>query len=627
MFARVAALLFVAGCDSNPPFAPEPLDTGGPDTPAPDATVPTVPSTQPDTSTPPPPPDDSASETETAAPPAPSLPCQVALDCGGVVVADEPKVECAVSVHDADGAVLYDGSAGVELRGRSSLGFPKPQYGIELRTPEVTVLPLGQTWRYWDRGTAPGADWAAIAYDDSQWAQGPAPLGYGDLHQVTVVSFGPDDANKYTTTWFRLSFVVVDPAALGESFHLDLVRDDGAVAYLNGAEVLRTNLPAGPILPETFADASIGGADETLPVRFEVPTSALLTGQNVLAVEVHQHSLTSSDLTLDAALVDGADEVSADFFAMGEESDWIANGQYADLTLLRNRLFFDLFRDWPRDTPAYAPQMVTCALTLDGQPRGLYTLGESIKADDDRVDIPDDAGLGTDFVLKLDDVGFHASTISYGGWKFVSPDADHVTPEQTAGADAVLLAWEAATLARTDVLAHVDLASSVDWVLLQELANNVDAWQLSIHVVKESGKPLVFVPWDFDLSSGGYPSWDCDAEGWLVTYTPRSEMVAAMADDDLWLATLQARWAELRAGPLTDDAVRARIDGLVTEMGVLPAENFTLWPMDQIVGGYGVLASLCPATDHPSAVAGLADWLVARMAWMDAHVATYREGI
>ena len=292
----------------------------------------------------------------------------------------------------------------------------------------------------------------------------------------------------------------------------------------------------------------------------------LTPGLNVLAAEVHQVAIDSSDITFDAGLSDGSEEVSVDFYGFGEESDWVASGQYADITLVRNRFFYDLFRAFPSLNSPFAPEMTYCTLTLEGVAQGTYTMGESVKRDDDRVDIPLDGGAGTNFVLKLDDVGFHQSTISYGGWKFVYPDEKKVTPEQTLGAEAVLVAWEAAVLSRTSVLDHVDLPSSVDWVLLQELAANVDAWQLSIHVVKEEGKPIRFVPWDFDLSSGGYPSWDCDAEGWLVSYTPRSEMVAAMADDPVWLAAWRARVSLPRRRPFGCDGwannVDARQNGL-----------------------------------------------------------------
>jgi hypothetical protein len=77
------------------------------------------------------------------------------------------------------------------------------------------------------------------AYDDAAWARGVGPLGYGDA-QSTVVSYGADAADKYVTTWFRTSFEAADVAGIS-GLTLALNRDDGAVVYVNGIEVARSN--------------------------------------------------------------------------------------------------------------------------------------------------------------------------------------------------------------------------------------------------------------------------------------------------------------------------------------------------------------------------------------------------
>ena len=64
--------------------------------------------------------------------------CSLDLRCPGEVP-DEPKVDCELRVEDADGFVVYDGQAGVETRGRSSSGFPKQQFAVELREGDLDV--------------------------------------------------------------------------------------------------------------------------------------------------------------------------------------------------------------------------------------------------------------------------------------------------------------------------------------------------------------------------------------------------------------------------------------------------------------------------------------------------------
>ncbi|MFZ5480025.1 MAG: lamin tail domain-containing protein [Myxococcota bacterium] len=172
---------------------------------------------------------------------------------------------------------------------------------VPVVTEKEKLLSAGSTWRYYDAGTLPGQGWYEPTFDDAAWASGPGPLGYGDTHLATTVSYGGDDANKHTTTWFRASFEASD---LGEvvSAEIALLRDDGAVVYLNGVEVVRDNMPEGTVDATTFASSSTGSSDETAYWEFEFDPSTIVEGTNVLAVEVHQHSLDSSDLGFDLRL-------------------------------------------------------------------------------------------------------------------------------------------------------------------------------------------------------------------------------------------------------------------------------------------------------------------------------------
>ena len=164
----------------------------------------------------------------------------------------------------------------------------------------TALISAGATWKYRDTGIAPPSDWASHSYADTAWSSGPARLGYGDT-QATTVGYGGDPANRHLTTWFRHTFTVPD-ATLFDALRLDLQRDDGAVVYLNGAEILRDNLPSSGIAPTTLASTAIGGADETAWTTFTIPAAALVNGPNTLAIELHQSGPGSSDLGLDVRL-------------------------------------------------------------------------------------------------------------------------------------------------------------------------------------------------------------------------------------------------------------------------------------------------------------------------------------
>ena len=90
--------------------------------------------------------------------------------------------------------------------------------------------------------------------------------------ESTVVGYGPNAAARYITTYFRRTFVVAN-ASLFQSIDLRVIRDDGAVVYLDGQEIVRSNMPTGTITPSTLASAAAGSA--FLPLRGLRPEAGL----------------------------------------------------------------------------------------------------------------------------------------------------------------------------------------------------------------------------------------------------------------------------------------------------------------------------------------------------------------
>jgi hypothetical protein len=167
----------------------------------------------------------------------------------------------------------------------------------------VTFSPLaaGSAWRYNDAGDDLGEAWRGSEYDDAVWPAGSAQLGYGDGDEVTIVDGGPA-SNRHMTTYFRTSFEIgsTDEVAV---MLLRLLRDDGALVYLNGTEVVRSNMPSGDINFRTRAAQGVAGSDETAWHEFLIDRSLLRAGRNVLAVEIHQVGTRSSDISFDLELV------------------------------------------------------------------------------------------------------------------------------------------------------------------------------------------------------------------------------------------------------------------------------------------------------------------------------------
>ncbi len=162
-----------------------------------------------------------------------------------------------------------------------------------------TLVSVGSTWRYLDDGSNQGTAWKELNFDATLWDQGPAELGYGDSDEATVVGSGPA-GDRFVTTYFRQEFDLTDV----ESFTgllLRLRRDDGAVVYLNGEELHRDNMPDAPSVIDfdTPANGNVAGADEDtlFATSFTAETSLLREGKNVVAVEIHQGSPESSDIS------------------------------------------------------------------------------------------------------------------------------------------------------------------------------------------------------------------------------------------------------------------------------------------------------------------------------------------
>jgi hypothetical protein len=173
-----------------------------------------------------------------------------------------------------------------------------------------TLVSDHSVWKYLDDGSDQGVpsvstEWFGHPdYSDSLWLEGPAELGYGDASQgrpeVTVVNSGPN-GNHFITTYFRHSFNVND-ASQYSGLRLRLLYDDGAVVYLNGIEAARRNMPGGDINFVTRANNNRSGTAEYTFSDLPLDPELLSTGINVLAVEIHQSSSTSADISFDLQL-------------------------------------------------------------------------------------------------------------------------------------------------------------------------------------------------------------------------------------------------------------------------------------------------------------------------------------
>lgn len=124
------------------------------------------------------------------------------------------------------------------------------------------------------------------------------------MDEVTPIRRYGTNGSQTITYYFRQYFQVTNPATFG-TLSMWLLRDDGAVVYLNGQDMFRSvNMAPAPttITSQTLANYNGAGTAENAIDLATLSAANLQVGTNLLAVEIHQHDATSSDASFDFAL-------------------------------------------------------------------------------------------------------------------------------------------------------------------------------------------------------------------------------------------------------------------------------------------------------------------------------------
>lgn len=182
---------------------------------------------------------------------------------------------------------------GCELTGINEVWYIPQQTTNQQST---ILIQSNAVWKYLDDGSNQGTVWRELVFNDSGWKSGAAELGFGDGDEATTLNKNGTNGQHTTTFYFRHYFVVSNASDLA-SLTVNLRRDDGAIVYVNGVEVLRSNMPSGTnITSSTFSsgNASDDGKNWYSTVA---PASMLINGTNVCAVEIHQDDDGSSDIS------------------------------------------------------------------------------------------------------------------------------------------------------------------------------------------------------------------------------------------------------------------------------------------------------------------------------------------
>lgn len=350
---------------------------------------------------------------------------------------------------------------------------------------EVDLVGMTDTWKYNQQCTDLGTAWRGYAYDDSSWSSGPALL-YAESADLPAAKNTPLTIGGVTYYFRKHFYLDANPQTDDIVLRLNTVIDDGAVFYINGVEVYRLGMDKGIVEYGTFALRSVDDAMAEGP--FTIPADSLVNGDNVIAVEVHQQKIDSSDLafglTLDAAVTTNSHTVPV-YLDAGES-----------VVLVKNRTAFESH---------YGTD-----LNIAGEYEGsLDNGGESLKLedytnstilefhyDDAWYDITDGKG----FSLTIKDPGNSVldSWDSKNAWRPSLYSGGSPGKEDTG------VIPEIGSIVINEILAHSD--ADFDWIELHNTTDvdiNIGGWFLSDNNNDDPNRMKYEIP-PTNVPGGGY---------------------------------------------------------------------------------------------------------------------------
>ena len=323
-----------------------------------------------------------------------------------------------------------------------------------------------------------------------------------------------------------------------------------------------------------------------------------------------------------------------------EENDWILYAPWSDKSLLRNVLIYSLSNEMGR----YAPRSKFVELYLNNEYRGVYVLMEKIKRDKNRVDISSldpNSNFGDNltggYILKFDwaetgdNNGGFFSLIDGMRYNYHYPKPDEISSEQENYIQSYINSYENIMNSNKynseeGYSSFIDIGSFVDFIILQEISRNVDAYGLSTYIYKDKesiNNKLTAGPiWDFNHGFGNcdyYKAWE--TVGWNISYTyndmdQRAFWWLKLWNDDNFQEMIKDRYKLLRESTLSTNNINTLIDQYVFKLGTSVNKNFTKWP---ILGEY-IWPNKQVFDTYQEEIIYLKTWINNRLTWMDSEL-------
>jgi hypothetical protein len=332
-------------------------------------------------------------------------------------------------------------------------------------------------------------------------------------------------------------------------------------------------------------------------------------------------------------LADNVSNNNVSLLGMPSENDWIFNGLAFDPSLIRDYLAYNT----ARQMGDYATRTQYFELVINGDYKGLYLLQEKIKADSNRVNVlkittSDTTGenLTGGYITKADKTTGNDpvawTTFPYAGnnvdYIHDLPKPENVTVEQDSYIHNQFTLFQTAITANNSSLSVgyptlIDIPTFVDFMLSNELAANVDGYQLSTYFHKDRNGKLRAGPiWDFNLTLGndlflwGFDRSKVDTWQFSNGDNEGSKFWTNLFTNTLFKCYLSHRFHDLiqTGQPMNVTVLNTFIDNTVDTISEAAARENERW-------------NTIP--DLPLEIANLKAFLSSRIAWMTTHLGSY----
>ena len=320
---------------------------------------------------------------------------------------------------------------------------------------------------------------------------------------------------------------------------------------------------------------------------------------------------------------------------MDDNRDWILLSNYADKSLIRNTLAYEMGR--VLDHLVWSPHSYPVDLFVNGAYQGVYALGEHMEVANGRVDIEEGSTEpDTDYLLEIGGMAptgdvngvhyFHTDGRLVRFATFKSPDFEEITEAQKKFITEYFQKAEDAIKKKEGYEEFIDVDSFIDWIILHELGYNIDScFRRSCFLVKEKGGKIRMGPiWDFDLAFGNFSRDNKKYDDWITIGQPtvgdetpyvQYNWCTYLMRDKEFCDRLAERWEEVR------DRLLSVANETITTYGALLSggsqqENYQVWQVWDVRTGYQ--SKWCmEANTFEKQLQYLRDFLQKRANWMD----------